>query len=365
MPSNSSGPQLYGILDNRHGILYNQGMTSRKQTQPPGPGKAHRKGISLLKLFEMFPDEDAARDWLENLRWPDGQRDCPRCASPRTHVVKSGKPMPFRCSECKKYFSVKTGTTMEASNIPIRKWVIGMYLMVTNLKGVSSMKLHRDLDMTQTSAWFMSQRLREGWNEEDPEVYEGPVEVDETFIGGEPRKGDGKFGRSTDKTAIIGLKDRDTNRVSAEILSDYSGPTLRRFVEKHTEPGATVYSDGNPGYRAVDRPHDWVNHSDFEYVRGEVHTNGIESFWSMLKRGHKGVYHKMSVRHLHRYVNEFAGRHNLREHDTIVQMMILALSLVGKRLKYKDLIADPHARKIDVDMFENRNAWAHHGAMGR
>ena len=317
-------------------------MKDDATTRPKAPGKSHRKGISLLKLFQMFPDEESAREWLENLRWPDQQRPCPRCDSERTHVVKSGKPMPFRCSECRKYFSVKTGTAMEASNIPLQKWVIGMYLMVTNLKGVSSMKLHRDLEISQPAAWFMAQRLREGWNEEAPEIFEGPVEVDEVYIGGKPRKpGESKRGRGTSKTPVAGIKDRATNRVSAQVISDLSGRTLTKFVEDRTAQSTIVYTDGNPSYLGVHRPHDWVNHRDFEYVRGEVHTNGIESFWAMLKRGYMGTYHRMSVKHLHRYINEFAGRHNLREHDTIVQMMILALSLVGKRLKYEDLIADP------------------------
>ena len=316
---------------------------------PKAPGKSHRQGISFLKLFQMFPDEGSAREWLENLRWPDQQRPCPRCDSERTHVVKSGKPMPFRCSDCRKYFSVKTGTAMEASNIPLQKWVAGMYLMVTNLKGVSSMKLHRDLEISQPAAWFMAQRLREGWNAEDPEIFEGPVEVDEVYIGVKPRKpGESKRGRGTSKTPVVGIKDRSTNRISAEVISDLSGRTLTKFVEDRTAQSAIVYTDGNPSYLGVRRSHDWVNHRDFEYVRGEVHTNGIESFWAMLKRGYLGTYHRMSVKHLHRYVNEFAGRHNLREHDTIVQMMILAMSLVGKRLRYQDLTAEPRVAQRSI-----------------
>ena len=148
------------------------------------PGKAFRTGISLIQLMDVFPTEDAAREWFEGIYWPDGRR-CGHCDGTRTRPTKSGKPMPYWCAACRKYFSVKTGTAMADSNIPLRKWAIGIYLCLTSLKSVSSMKLHRDLGIGQKAAWFMLHRLREAWASElGGGPFDGPIEVDETYIGG-------------------------------------------------------------------------------------------------------------------------------------------------------------------------------------
>ncbi len=234
---------------------------------------------------------------------------------------------------------------MEESKLPLRKWAIAIYLETTNLKGVSSMKIHRDLSVSQKTAWFMLHRIREAWKQELGDRFEGPVEIDETFVGGKARnmhaykrkqviKGRGPVG----KTAVVGAKDRATNRVSAAVVKNVDQPTLQGFVAENVKPGAKVYTDDHGGYVGLPN-HETVRHSVAEYVNGMAHTNGIESFWSMLKRGHKGVYHKMSPKHLHRYINEFAGRHNQRESDTIDQMAAVARGLGGKRLQYKDLTA--------------------------
>ena len=148
---------------------------TQAHNMPLGPGKAYRQGIDLFELFEMFPDEASAKAWFEELRWPDGKIECPRCYGERTRPVPNEKPTPFWCADCRQYFSVKTNTSMERSKIPLRKWVIGIYLMTTNLKGVSSMKLHRDLGISQSAAWFMAQRIREGWVTEEHALFEGPL----------------------------------------------------------------------------------------------------------------------------------------------------------------------------------------------
>lgn len=148
------------------------------------PGKSRRKGISLMQLTEMFPDEQSAVRWFEQIRWPGGERCCGRCGSTNTHTIRNAKPMPYRCRDCGSYFSVRTGSMMESSRLPMRKWAFAVHLYVTNLKCVSSMRLHRDLNVTQKTAWFMLHRLRNAWDESGLERFMGPVEVDETYVGG-------------------------------------------------------------------------------------------------------------------------------------------------------------------------------------
>ena len=310
------------------------------------PGKSFRKGISLIEIMEIFPDDTTAEAWFVETRWPEGP-PCPHCGS--THVLSGAahKTMPYRCREkgCRKRFSVKTGTVMESSNIGYQKWAIAIYLYLTSLKSVSSMKLHRDLKITQRSAWHMAHRLRKAFSENGG-IFSGPVEVDESYFGGrESNKHESKkrkAGRGTaGKTAVAGLKDRPTGRVKAEVVPNTQASTLQGFVVEHTEDGATVYTDDAKAYRGMpNRKHEAVKHSTGEYVSGTVSTNGIESFWSMLKRAHQGTFHKLSPKHLDRYVQEFAGKHNLRHKDTSEQMCGLVARMDGKRLRYQDLIAD-------------------------
>ena len=315
------------------------------------PGKAHREGLTIVEMTEMFPTEEAATEWFESVVWEDG-RHCPKCGSVRTHEVPNAKPMPYWCTDCRSYFSVRTGTPMARSNIPLRKWAIAIYLCLTSLKSVSSMKLHRDLGVSQRAAWFMLHRIREAWGEDDDdEDFDGPVEVDETYVGGERKNKSNAERRAirkaglgrgpVDKTAVVGMKDRDSNEVRAEVVRRVDGATLQGFVREHTEPGATVYTDEAATYKGLARDfaHEAVNHSASQYVRGLAHTNGMESFWSMLKRAHDGTFHKMSPKHLQRYVSEFAGKHNIRDSGTLAQMRDTVARLVGRNLLYRDLIA--------------------------
>ena len=306
------------------------------------PGKSYRTGITLVELFRMFPDDATAEKWFEKQRWPDGPR-CVECGADKVQVACKHKTMPYRCRACRKKFSVKMGTPMEASNIGYQKWAIAIYLINTNLKGISSMKLHRDLGIAQKSAWHLAHRLREGMRNPKGDGFRGPVEVDETFIGGKERNKHGvkKLNRgrgAVGKVAVIGMKDRDSNTISAAVVARTDAPTLQGFVLGQAAPGATVYTDDHAGYHGL-KNHQAVKHSVGEYVDGQAHTNGIESFWSMLKRGYHGTYHRMSEKHLGRYVTEFSGRHNLRRKDTLAQMAGHIQGLVGKRLRYEDLIA--------------------------
>ena len=315
------------------------------------PGKAHREGMTVMEMMDMFPTEEAATEWFESVVWEHG-RHCPKCGSVETREVPNAKPMPYWCKGCRSYFSVRTGTPMARSNIPLRKWAIAIYLCITSLKSVSSMKLRRDIGVSQRAAWFMLHRIREAWGEDDDEDFDGPVEVDETYMGGERKNMSNAKRRAyreagsprgpVDKTIVVGVKNRGTNEIRAKVVSSTNAPTLQGFVRENTEPGATVYSDESASYRGLDRDfeHEAVNHSASEYIRGQAGINGMESFWGGLKRAHKGTFHKISPKHLDRYVGEFAGKHNVRDADTVDQMAALAAGMDGKRLRYQDLIAD-------------------------
>ena len=299
----------------------------------------------MFELTRMFPDEESARKWLEGIIWPDGTRYCPNCNSDNTHECSHAK-MPYRCRDCKKYFSVKTGTAMADSPIPLLKWVYAIYLDATSLKGVASMKLYRDLGVTQKTAWFMQQRIREAFAKaEDGNRMSGIVEVDETYMGGkESNKHESKKlkrGRGgTGKSIVVGVKERESKKVTAQVIDNTKRNTLHGFIQENVQEGSVVNTDDFKSYEKLQGyDHQSVKHSVGEYVNEQIHINGMESFWSMLKRAHKGTFHRMSKKHLHRYVNEFSGRHNIRELDTLDQMRIIAASMVGRRLKYNELVA--------------------------
>ena len=309
------------------------------------PGKHYRKGISLPELFRMFPDNETARQWFEQKRWGD-EPWCPHCGSYNVRPDKS-KTQPWRCKSngCRKRFSAKVGTPLYESKLDYQIWVVAIYLMTTSLKSVSSMKLHRDLDITQKTAWHLAHRIRESFECDDDNKFGGPVEVDETYFGGKrsnmsnsKREALKDTGRgSVGKTAVVGIKDRETNEVRAKVVANPDKETLHPFIAENVDDDAMVYTDDATVYDSLPYDHEAVKHSVKEYVRDQAHTNGVESFWATLKRAHKGTFHKISPKHLNRYVHEFAGKHNIRCNDTLDQMASIVRGMEGKHLDYKGL----------------------------
>ena len=302
--------------------------------------------ISTFKLFETFPTNDSARVYLEGRLWPNGPV-CPDCKADR---VSNCKRVGFyHCNACNFDFTIRTGTVFERSKVPLNKWVYAMYLLVTARKGISSLQLHSEIGVTQKTAWFMLQRLREACSSPDNiDKLRGIIEIDECFVGGkEGNKHESKklhAGRgAVGKVAVLGMKERG-GRVRAKVTPIRSLDEVHGAIHANVEVGSQLYTDDHMVFNDLDGlfyGHESVNHSAGEYKRGAAHTNSIESVWAVLKRGLHGVYHHASPKHLARYVDEFAFRlneGNVKRH-TFERLDSFVDAIVGKRLTYARLIA--------------------------
>ena len=302
--------------------------------------------ISLRQFYKEIPDEAAAIAFTEKKIWGDTPF-CGRCGVDNVYRVKNGTPMSHRCRECKRYFSVRTGTVMADTNLPVQTWLLAIHFIHTARKGISALQLHKTLGVTYKTAWFLMHRIREGMTADRRLFIDGVVEVNETYIGGKwknihTNKKKQLLHPMANKMLVMGFKDRETGRIVAFPIKDGTGTAIEDEVLTHVYPGTTVYSDGHGGYAHLNDygyNHDWVNHKIGEYVRGKVTTNGIESFWSLLKRGYIGVYHYMSWKHLHRYVSEFAYRQTAGPGNGFRTMGETLSRMKGKRLTYARLIA--------------------------
>ena len=320
-----------------------------------GKGKPHNASgkriadtLSVTQLFRLFPDEDACYAWLEAACW-QGTPICPHCGGIE-NIVADKRERHYRHKDCRKRFTATTGTCMHATKRPLQDWLYTIYSVVTARKGVSAMQLSKELGVQYRTAWHMLHRVREACSRGDFKL-SNVVEVDETYIGGkESNKHASKklnAGRgAVGKAAVAGARERG-GKVTAKPVERVNAATLIPFVEDRVEQGATVYTDDASAYSALPTilnqyAHETVAHGSGEYVRGDAHTNGIESVWAVLKRSITGTWHHVSPKHLERYVNEAAFRLNEAncEVDTLDRMRDFAAGIHGKRLRYVDLVAD-------------------------
>jgi len=296
---------------------------------------------TLLEAIKYFGDPDTALGCMVAIRWPDGI-ECPRCEAREYSFVRTRRI--WICKGCKKHFSVKIGTIMEDSPIGLDKWLSAIWLIVSAKNGISSYEIHRSLGITQKSAWFLMHRIRKAMQAGTFRKLAGEVEVDETFIGGLARNMHANKRNKVSKTgfigkvAVMGLLERHGGEVRTVIVGDTTKLTMQPKVRQYVEQGSNVYSDAHGAYTGLDDAyvHAVINHAE-TYVRGNVHTNGIENFWSLLKRGLKGTYISVEPFHLFRYLDEQAFRFNNRKVDDADRFIKAASQITGKRVTYREL----------------------------
>jgi transposase-like protein len=304
---------------------------------------------TLIEAVRLYADPEVAHEFVVSLRWPNGVA-CPRmgCGSADVHFIKTRRT--WRCNECKRQFSTKVGTIFEESPLGYDKWLPAIWLITNAKNGISSCEVARALQVTQKTAWFMLHRIRAAMKSGTFEKLVGPVEVDETYVGGivksmnkKRRKRFGTKGPGiVGKMAVLGLVERNTadrkGKIHAFVIPFASKFHVQHGVRKHVEPGAEVHTDGFPGYKGLERDyiHQVIDHA-YEYVRGHVHTNSIESFFSVLKRTIKGTYIAPRPEHLQRYIEEQVHRFNEREKTDGERFPVVVKQADGVRLTYKEL----------------------------
>jgi transposase-like protein len=296
---------------------------------------------TLIEAVRYFSDLDVCTEFVANLRWPTGPA-CPRCGDMDYSYLTSRRL--WKCKGCKHQYSVKAGTIFEDSPLGLDKWLVSIWLIANSKNGISSYELARSVGITQKSAWFVLQRIRLAMQTGSFEKFTGTVEVDETFVGGKAknmhasRRATLKGRGGIDKTVVMGVLERGGN-VHAEVVPDTRVKSLEPVVHANVEAGATVYSDSLATYNGLDwyYDHDTVDHGAHKYVNGQVHTNGIENFWSLLKRGIQGTYVGVSPVHLSRYLDERIYTFNQRDDEDIDRFAGVVRQVTGRRLTYAEL----------------------------
>jgi transposase-like protein len=303
--------------------------------------KPRKSPTTLIEAVRFFQDPDVCVDFVSAMRWPSGP-ECPSCGGKEHSYLKTRRL--WKCKNCKRQFSVKVGTIFEDSPIPLDKWLASIWMIANAKNGISSHELGRAIGLTQKSAWFVLHRIRLAMQSGNFDRVSGEVEVDETFIGGKAKYMHGKVRRrkitgtgGSDKTAVMGVLKRD-GEVRAMVVPDTKKRTLQGRVREHVEPGSKVYSDAAYAYTglAADYDHKTVDHA-VAYVNGLVHTNGLENFWSLLKRSLKGTYVSVEAFHLDRYVDEQVFRFNKRKLNDLTRFLLVLQTVSDRRLTYAAL----------------------------
>lgn len=294
--------------------------------------------MSIPEFYQRFPTEEACGEFIAQERW-DGQVTCPRCGCHKVYKVAGA--MGFKCGGCRKRFSVRTGTVMECSRLHLQTWLLAIYMMTTAHKGISSVQFAKELGVCQKTAWFLQHRIREACDARR-NLLTGEVEVDEAYLGGKEcnkhadkkqRRGRGPVG----KQAVVGLRER-AGAVHAMPVEGTDKATLHGVIAEHVDREATIYTDEYAGYRDLPYEHETVCHSAGEYVNSQASTNGIESFWALLKRAWVGTHHWWSTGHCFRYVAEYVHRHNTIGLSGEAAISVMLRQSVDKRLTYAALI---------------------------
>jgi len=307
---------------------------------------------TLLQAVAYFADESVAHDFVARLRWPDGQIECPKCGSIGEHYFLKTRRV-YKCRDCRKQFSIKVGTIFEDSAIGLSKWLPALWMLANCKNGISSYELARALGVTQKTAWFMLHRIREAMKSNDSGPMSGEVEADETYIGGlaknmhKVRRERIISGTGTvDKVAVMGLLERprgaEHSLVRTTVLDETTKARMQGEIRKHVAPGSALYTDKHRSYGGLssDYLHDVVDHAAI-YVKGRVHTNGLENFWSLVKRAIHGTYVSIEPFHVFRYIDEQTFRFNNRGANDGERFRKLLRSILGKRLTYAELTGTP------------------------
>jgi transposase-like protein len=290
--------------------------------------------VNLVNLIEKYSDENKCRQYLEGLKWHERVK-CPRCESEKVSRIKNRHQ--FYCDACHYNFSVTAGTIFHDSHLPLCKWFLAIYLMIESKKGISANQLKRTLKMSYKTAWYLCHRIRKAMQEaKDRPKLDGTVEVDETFVGGhyDPRRKRGPW----EKQAIVGLLKRK-GPFEARAIATPSKKILVGIIKDRVQKDATVMTDELAAYKSLDKDfnHETVHHSAEEWVRGNIHTNGIENAWSLFKRSIIGSYHHISGKHVNAYLDEFDWRFNGRKNEYLFRDTLIRL-LNSPKMQFRELV---------------------------
>src|ERR1041385_3262335 len=303
---------------------------------------------TLQAAIKYFANEDRALDFMKSIRWPDGIVKCPRCGSTEVSFLSTRRIWKCKAQHEKQQFSVKVGTVLEDSPIALEKWLCAFWLIANAKNGISSYELHRSLGVTQKTAWFMLHRIRLAMQEGSVEKFSGRVEADETFIGGKARNMHANKRQfvatgSVGKVAVMGLLERNSpekhSRVKVRVVRNVRRSALQKTINQEVEPGSEIFTDALRSYSGIEKDyiHQVIDHAEC-YAKGHVHTNGLENFWSLLKRGIKGTYVSVEPFHLFGYLDEQAFRFNERKDNDAGRFVKVVAGIVGKGLRYSKLI---------------------------